>query len=548
MAKKNAAAGPKPVEERNFIYRAFWSFTHGDIWVKLSALIAGMSCFKRKQYLKGALQTAAEAVILYLIFGVFAPYMSKLDTLGTVQYERVMDRATRSYTVNNYDNSFMILLFGLIGVVLCLAAVILWLRNLNNAYEVQVREEKHRHINSFREDLTDCMNVKYHRTILTLPVLGVVCFTIIPLLVMILVAFTNYDKQHLVPANLFTWVGLTNFKALLNLGNNGAFGYAFIKVLIWTLEWAVLATFTTYFGGILLAMFINNKNTHGKKLWRSLFMVAIAVPQFVSLLLVRSLFADQGIVNTLCSKFIVSSYQLNVPVADILSQTYIDQAAGVIQNFVQNGVALNGIVRLPAGWEALVTQEAAELGQTLNVTVQVSLTNWLKDIGMISTNYIPFLTNPTWAKAMVVLINMWVGIPYQMLIAYGVLMNIPVDLLEAAKIDGANAWQSFRSITMPYVLFVTGPSLVNQLVSNINNFNVIYLLTQDIYTTQDQTLATANAMEPDLLVTWLYRLTQEQSNYKMASVIGILVFIVCAIITLIAFNQMIKGDKEDSFQ
>ena len=59
MAKEKTARGPKPVEERNFIYRAFWSFTHGDLYVKLSALIAGMSCFKRKQYLKGALQTAA---------------------------------------------------------------------------------------------------------------------------------------------------------------------------------------------------------------------------------------------------------------------------------------------------------------------------------------------------------------------------------------------------------------------------------------------------------------------------------------------------------
>ncbi len=149
---------------------------------------------------------------------------------------------------------------------------------------------------------------------------------------------------------------------------------------------------------------------------------------------------------------------------------------------------------------------------------------------------------------MIILINMRVGIPYQMLIAYGVLLNIPTDILESAKIDGANAWQSFKSITMPYILFVTGPSLVNGLVSNINNFNVIYLLTQDVYTSTDQMMASANAKEVDLLVTWLYRLTQEQSNYKMASVIGILVFIVCAVLTLLAFNQLIKGDKEATFQ
>ena len=243
----------------------------------------------------------------------------------------------------------------------------------------------------------------------------------------------------------------------------------------------VVVVVTRYFGGILLAMFINNKNTKGKKFWRTCFMVAMAVPQFVSLLLVRNFFADLGIVNTICKN--------------------------------------------------------------------IGLTDWLYSIGAIPTaNFIPFLTHPAWARPMIILINIWVGIPYQMLIATGILMNIPTELIEAAKIDGANAWQSFKSITMPYILFITGPSLVNSLVANINNFNVIWLLSRDVYTTSDQLMANANANEVDLLVTWLYRLTQDQSNYKMASVIGILVFVVCAILTLVAFSRMIKGDKEESFQ
>ena len=107
-----------------------------------------------------------------------------------------------------------------------------------------------------------------------------------------------------------------------------------------------------------------------------------------------------------------------------------------------------------------------------------------------------------------------------MLIATGVLMNIPEELKESAKIDGANSFQIFRKITMPYMLFITGPYLVTQFTANINNFNVIYLLTQDIYTTTNQKLAASWGKEIDLLVTWLYRLTSEQYNYKMASVIG----------------------------
>ena len=69
-----------------------------------------------------------------------------------------------------------------------------------------------------------------------------------------------------------------------------------------------------------------------------------------------------------------------------------------------------------------------------------------------------------------------------------------------------------------------------------------------MYTTSDQLMGQANATEVDLLVTWLYRLTQEHTNYKMASVIGILVFIVCSVLTLLAFNRMIKDGKEENFQ
>ena len=176
------------------------------------------------------------------------------------------------------------------------------------------------------------------------------------------------------------------------------------------------------------------------------------------------------------------------------------------------------------------------------------MTGFLKDIGLVGTNYIPFLSAPGWAHVMIIIINIWVGVPYQMLIATGVLMNIPSDQLESAKVDGAKPFQIFRKITMPYMLFITGPALVTDFVKNVNNFNVIYLLTQDVYTTTDQAMANSQAQEVDLLVTWLFRLTQDYYNYKMASVIGIIVFIICAVFTLVAFNFMIKGDKEGTYQ
>ncbi len=456
-------------------------FVDGDIWVKLSAILCGSSCFARRQYIKGFLLCLVEAVIIASFPLLFWPYMAKLGTLGTVQAKRTYNPVTRKNEWNDYDNSFLILLFGLIGVVVLLLAIVLWMRNIRNARAVEVTAKKGKHVNSFADDCRDALGHKFHRTLLALPVTGVVTFTIIPLLVMILIAFTNYDRNHLVPTKLFTWVGGRNFGSLVNMTANSSFAYAFRNVLIWTLVWAVVATLTCYIFGILMAMFINHRDTKGKRFWRLCFMVAMAVPQFVSLMLVRNFFADQGIVNTMCKS--------------------------------------------------------------------IGLTDWLYSIHAIPTaNYIPFLTHPAWARPMIILINIWVGVPYQMLIATGILMNIPTELLEAARIDGANAWQSFKSITMPYILFITGPSLVNSLVANINNFNVIWLLSRDVYTTSDQLMANAHANEVDLLVTWLYRLTQDQSDYKMASVIGILVFVVCALLTLLAFTNMTRGDKEESFQ
>ena len=122
--------------------------------------------------------------------------------------------------------------------------------------------------------------------------------------------------------------------------------------------------------------------------------------------------------------------------------------------------------------------------------------------------YIPFLSKPGWAHVMIILINLWVGIPFQMLSATGILLNIPEEQLESARIDGASEFQIFRKITMPYILFVTGPSLITALIANINNFNVIYLLTTD-YVTPNLKFANSSSKEVDLLITWLFALIDQ---------------------------------------
>ena len=484
------AEGAAQVRQRNrgfklggFFQGVIEDFIKGDFFVKLSLIIMGAGYFRRRQFIKGLIVTLFQAVIILFALTFAAHYLSKFPELGTVQFASVFNPSTMKNEVNDYDHSFKILLYGLVSIIVLVSALFIWLKNIRSvrALEIQAREGKH--IMNFAEEVMSYRNQRFHITLLSFPCLGIVLFTVIPLFVMILVAFTNYDQQNMPPAALFDWVGIKNFQTILTTGDPASsFGYAFFKVLSWTLLWAFAATATCYIGGILLSLFINGVEPRHQKLWRTLFVVSIAVPQFVTLLVVRNFFADNGIVNTI----------------------------------------------------------AANIG----------LTDFLKNINLIpaSLNHIPFLTHPVWTKTMIILINVWIGVPYMMLIATGVLMNIPKDLYESARIDGASPIKQFIYITMPYMLFVTAPYLVTSVVSNINNFNVIFLLTQDVFITSDQMLANVNAKETDLLVTWLFRLTQDYYNYKMASVIGIMVFIVCAVFTLLAFNVVLGRNKEDKFQ
>lgn len=457
------------------------AFSKGDAFVKLSVLWMGAGYAKRRQYVKALIMTLLEIAVIVFTAAFALQYVPKFGTLGAVRMEKVFNLQTMKSEFNDYDNSFQILLFSLFSFVVWAVFIYIWMKNVVNVYKLQKMAEEGEHINTFREDLHSYIEEKFHITLLTLPVLGVVIFTAIPILLLIFVAFTNYDQQHMPPSELFTWTGFTNFLSLFGGGGlTTTFSYAFVRVLGWTLVWAFFSTFTTYIGGILLSLLLNSKKTKGRKMWRTLFIVTIAVPQFVSLLLVRNFFANGGIVNTICAN--------------------------------------------------------------------IGLTGFLRDVGLVSTSYIPFLSAPGWAHVMIILINIWIGVPYQMLIATGVLMNLPEEQLESARVDGATPFQIFRKITMPYMFFVTGPALVTDFVKNINNFNVIYLLTENVYTTTNQAMANSQAKEVDLLVTWLFRLTQDYYNYKMASAIGIIVFIICAVFTLVAFNRMIGNGKEEDYQ
>ena len=130
-----------------------------------------------------------------------------------------------------------------------------------------------------------------------------------------------------------------------------------------------------------------------------------------------------------------------------------------------------------------------------------------------------------------------------MLQVTGILQNIPKELYEAAKVDGANSVVIFFKITLPYMLFVTTPYLITTFTGNINNFNVIYLLSGG-----DPVPVGMTAGKTDLLVTWLYKLTVDQQFYDLASVIGILTFVIMMVVALVTYHRSGSYNNEEAFR
>ncbi|MBP7692017.1 MAG: ABC transporter permease subunit [Anaerolineales bacterium] len=148
-----------------------------------------------------------------------------------------------------------------------------------------------------------------------------------------------------------------------------------------------------------------------------------------------------------------------------------------------------------------------------------------------------WMTEPFWAQVGVLIVNLWLGYPYFMLITSGALQSISSDLYEAATVDGANGWQKFQSITLPLLLVAVGPLLIASYVYNFNNFNLIYLF---IAGGPPIVGAATQAGHTDILISYVYKLAFESGGrgvqYGLASAISIVVFIIVGAITLAQYR------------
>lgn len=441
------------------------AFKEGDLWSKLSFVFWGLSNIVRGQIVKGLLYFIIEVSYIYYMITSGADNLKNLITLGENLQGMVFDESIGIYIISQGDNSMLFLLYGVATFVVTFLFIAIGISSVLSGEEARSIKAEGKAVPGLFDDIKALFDKKIHRLFLAIPVVGILVFTITPLIYMILMAFTNYDSNHQPPGNLFDWVGFQTFKGVLSFNSN--ISGTFWPVLAWTIVWGFIATFSCYFLGMFLAMLINSDGIRFKKVWRTIFLLTMAIPAFISLLVVSTMIGRNGIVNVLLQQW--------------------------------------GFTKEP----------------------------------------LPFLTNGIWAKCTVIVVNLWIGIPSTMIMVTGILMNVPKELYESARIDGAGPVMIFRKITFPYMLFITTPYLITNLIGNFNNFGVIYFLTGGGPSTLDYY---KGAGKTDLLVTWLYKLTKDSNDFNYAAALGIIIFMISATISLVTYSRSNAIKDEEGFQ
>jgi arabinogalactan oligomer/maltooligosaccharide transport system permease protein len=143
-------------------------------------------------------------------------------------------------------------------------------------------------------------------------------------------------------------------------------------------------------------------------------------------------------------------------------------------------------------------------------------------LGAVHLQHVPWLTDPQWAKASVLLVNAWLGYPFMMTACLGALQSIPAELGEAASVDGASPWIRFWRITFPLLRSATLPLIISTFAYNLNNFGIVYLLTAG----GPVTSLVGNAGATDILPTYTYKLALNLQLYGLAAAYGIVIFLI----------------------
>lgn len=253
---------------------------------KLSLVVMGLGQLCYGQIVKGLLYLLSLAGLVVFFIARGAEDIAGIFTLGTKQ--------ENLWLGIEGDNSMQMLIMGLFAVMVLIFALALYISNVRDVLYTSREVEKGRRPHSFRQSLAAAADGKFHVTALVLPIVGVAVFSVLPIVFMILMAFTDFGGEVVHPV-LASW-SLSAWQRILGVGQvGGTFG----KILSWNVLWAVVSTAINFFGGLGLALLLNKRNVKGSKIWRSFPILAYAIPGFISMLGFKFMFSQSGPINQL---------------------------------------------------------------------------------------------------------------------------------------------------------------------------------------------------------------------------------------------------------
>lgn len=224
-------------------------------------------------------------------------------------------------------------------------------------------------------------------------------------------------------------------------------------------------------------------------------------------------------------------------------QIVLGVATAVISNqsFIKGKRLFGVIFLLPWAVPAFITiMSFSNIFNDSIGAVNTQILPLLNHLPLIDISPIAWKTDPFWTKTAIIMIQGWLGFPYIYVMTTGILQSIPEELYEAAKIDGANALQRFRTITLPMILYVAAPIFVTQYTGNFNNFSMIYL-----FNNGGPGSVGGGAGSTDILISWIYKLTTENApQYSVAAAITLIISFIVIGVSLIVFKKTKAFDME----
>ena len=296
-------------------------------------------------------------------------------------------------------------------------------------------------------------------------VMGIITFY--PLLFQGYMSFTDFGLRNLRPgAEAPPFVGLDNYIKILS-DNLGIPNFHFLRMLVFNIWWAFSNVVIHVVLGVLIAVMLNTKGLRFKRIYRAIYILPVVIPPIIVATVWRNMF---------------------------------DQDNGAINNLL---ATIGGVFNLP--------ESAFQI-------------NWLRE----QNDPIPFVPLPL-AYFALLTANTWLGWPLNSVVATGALQSIPGELYEAAEMDGANAWQRFRTVTIPFLRPAMLPYAIYGFVITFNLFYLSYFMSAG------QPLG-----RTELLVTQAFRLVNEQRLYGVAAAFAIFMFFILLAITIVT-NKLAKA-------